>query len=140
MAPLAADYLTEKRGPELQVPDLAKANTTIYFGSIVNRDSTTGLIEPATDGASKAFAGWSRTHITANGGSDTPEIVLEQAQDRVLDTSESLSQASIGTAVYAVDDHTVAFVATTSNDVRVGTIVAPFISATKCWVRPVGAV
>lgn len=117
-----------------QVTGKAKANTTIYHGTLVNRATSTGLIEPATDAASKTFAGIAYTHVTANGGTDNPTVDLVQSGDFLMTFGGTATEASCGTAVYVVDDSTVDLVGVTTNDIKVGTIVE-FVSATVVRVR-----
>lgn len=45
----------------------------------------------------------------------------------------SITQAMVGSAMYAVDDHTVDDAADTNNDIKVGMLVK-FVAATKGWI------
>jgi hypothetical protein len=138
MAAVTVDYQSQSRGPSLIVADVATANTTILNGIMLMRTTSSGLILPGADTTGCTFAGWSKCHVTANGGTDTPVVEVEQLQDRLMDCYDTLTQADIGRAasVYIKDNHTVAATGSTSYQVEVGKIVGPFVSATKCWVRP----
>ena len=140
MADVTVDYQSQSRGASLQVRDVATANTTILLGIMLIRTTSTGLIMPASDSATgSTFAGWSLSHVDANGGTDTPTVTIEQKADRLMDCYDSLTQADVGRAamVYVKDNHTVAATGSTSHQIAVGYIVPPFVSANKCWVRPV---
>jgi hypothetical protein len=142
MADVTTDYQSQSRGQSLVVNDVATANTTILNGIMLIRTTSTGLIMPASDSATAStFAGWSKSHVTANGGTDNPVVSIEQKADRLMDCYDTLTQADVGRAahVYVKDNHTVAATGSTSHTIDVGIIVPPFVSANKCWVRPTAA-
>jgi hypothetical protein len=141
MSAVTTDYGSESRGPSMIVGDFATANTTILNGIMLMRTTSTGLILPGADTSGCTFAGWSRSHINADGGTVTPVVNIEQLCDRLMDCYDTLTQADIGRAasVYIKDNHTVAATGSTSNQVEVGKIVPPFVSANRCWVRPTKA-
>jgi hypothetical protein len=130
---LSADRATSMRGIDPKVTaDKAAANTTIYLGSLVGRDDDTGLCLPATDDADAGdLAGVALSHVTADGLSDTPKVVIAQGGDYLFDTSDTFSQALIGTARYVSDDHTTK----ASGNVQCGVAVPPFVDTSHCFVR-----
>jgi hypothetical protein len=141
MADVTSDYPSMSRGAFLVVADHATANTTILNGIMLMRTTSSGLILPGADTSGCTFAGWSNSHVTAVNDGTNPVVSIEQTADRVMDSYNSLTQADVGRAaeVFIKDNHTVAATGSTSNQVKVGIIVPPFISATKCWVRPTSA-
>ena len=133
---LSADRATSERGLDYRVAaDKAKANQTIYSGSLVNRLTSDGYCQPGSDATGTTFAGVARNHITADGGSTHPKLILAQAGDFLLKFTATMTQAQLGIALYVSDDETVAAVGTTTYDVPCGVAVPPFVDATHVWVR-----
>jgi hypothetical protein len=109
------------------------ASTTIYKGALVCYNSN-GYAVPAADTAGFVFAGVAREQVdNSAGGNGDDDVELWTGDVYQFDCS-GFTAADVGKSVYAVDDQTVALAATTTNDIKVGTV-ARFISATKVAVR-----
>jgi hypothetical protein len=113
-----------------------KAATKLVAGAAVMTDASGWLVN-AADTASCLFQGIldktvDNTVGAAANGSKVGRVITVGAHDFVF--SGTATQATVGLKVYAVDNQTVAVVATTTNDVLVG-VVTEFISATKVRVR-----
>ena len=133
---LSNDIAVAETGNDPRIrPDRAKANTTIYMGGLCCRDTTTGFVEPATDATGKQFCGIAENHITADGGTKNPKVILSQGNDKLLTCHDTLTQATLGLPVYVYDDGSVALDASAAHNVAVGYLVPPFVSATQGYVR-----
>ena len=118
--------LTAKRADERQDGVLVnvpvKGTTKIFKGSLVN--FTSGLANKGGDTSGDIFAGVCYDTVDNTGADSAVNVTLWRSGVFKFDTTESCTNANIGTKVYVLDDHTVAFVATTTNDVLVGRIVS----------------
>ena len=140
MALSANVVMTYKRDPmELDV-ELVSGAIHVYTGAIINRSSTGyGLL--GTDSATDVvFAGIAVEEVNlaaADNASDGDNLVrvLQKGSGASvkLTTTDTITRASIGTAVFVNGDDAVAIAATTTNDIAVGTI-SEFIDANTAMV------
>ena len=134
-APLTKDLRKVWRDAVHMVSKKAKANTTVYAGSLVNCVTSTGLIQPASDSASQWFAGVNTTHVTAVGGTDTPTCEVLQSGDFLFSINGStIAQSDEGLAVFVADDNSVAKTADTSHTLACGYIVE-YVDSTHAYIR-----
>lgn len=131
MAALTRDRATPYReGIEIEYP--VATGTKIYAGSMVCVN-TTGYAVPAGDTVGYRFAGVAMEQVDNSSGGDGAAIVkLRRAGVFEFDAA-SITQAMVGMAMYAVDDHTFDDAAGTTNDIKVGLLVK-YVSATKGWI------
>lgn len=100
-----------------------KASTTCYGGGLVNRLTSTGLIQPATDAGSVTFAGVLREQVTGNAGGTTTCEVWQTGVFEMTYYNGSATDALAGTIVTVYDDSQVSISGTTTNDLACGKIV-----------------
>lgn len=137
MTALAADKSLEMKEPggirRLQVG----ASKTIYQGSLVCTDTTTGLAEAATYGAGKIFAGVAVEGVVSAATGTYWVKVFTSGCFRLV--GSSLEAADVGKHLQIVDDATVNDTAG-ATPVPVG-ILVELVSATDGWVeiRPFGS-
>jgi hypothetical protein len=118
----------------------AVASGAIHFykGAICNFNSS-GYVKLGTDTSGELFAGIALEELNqATGGSngDNDLLLIPAKSGAVVElTLTSVAVTNIGSSVYVSADDAVALAATTSNDVRVGTIVALSETANKCLVK-----
>jgi hypothetical protein len=109
-----------------------------YKGAICNFNSSL-YVKLGGDTSGELFAGIALEELEqASGGSNGDEsITLIPAKSGAIVelTLPSVAQANLYSSAYVNGDDAVALVGTTSNDVRVGTIVALSNVANKCFVR-----
>lgn len=133
MAALTADKELEAIDPGGLRRMKLGASKTIYKGSMVVVDTTTGLVEAGTEAANKIFVGIA-THGAVSGASDTVWVVLQTSGMFKL-TGSSLEQADVGKHVVLLDDQTVTDDAGTATaNIPVG-ILVELNSATEGWVE-----
>ena len=109
-----------------------KETTTIYKGSLVGVDAT-GYAIVMADTAGIRFAGVAIYGVDNSGGSSGDlNVTVDNLKVQKI-TCSGASQAWVGSMMYAVDDDTVALIATTTEDIIVGVCVG-YISATQVWV------
>jgi hypothetical protein len=107
-----------------------KASTAIYGGSLLNRLTADGKVQPGGDTASTTFGGVAvRDALSA----DTVIDIYTKGTFEFTFGAGSLTAASIGVAVFVNGEDTVDVAATTSNDVACG-IIREVVSTTKCRV------
>jgi len=129
--PLSADRATAYRdGLEQELP--VAASTLIYAGSLVAVDAA-GYAVPAADAAGLVVMGvaMARADNSAGAAGDIQVVVRRRGVFRFK--GSGLAQAQVGQDMYAVDDQTVAAASVTTNDIKVGRLVA-YISASDGWV------
>lgn len=123
------DYMYDKY-------DVVAGAIHIYRGAILNRDAS-GNLKLGGDTASELFAGISMEELNqATGGSagDNKIKVIAAKSGKVVKLPfTGVTKASIGLDVYVNGDDAVALAATTTNNVRVGTIVA-MAETNYCYV------
>lgn len=128
--------LTVAREDLWQVGDLLsvpQAAVKIYKGSLV-AFNTAGYATGAADTSGFTFAGIAyETVDNSAGAAGALSIRVKRRGVVELNFTASAVQANVGLPVYMSDDNTVALVATTTNDVLVGRIVA-LVSTTKVRV------
>lgn len=118
----------------------AVASGAIHFykGAICNFNSS-GYVKLGTDTSGELFAGIALEELDqATGGSngDNDILLIPAKSGAVVElTLASVAVANLYASAYVSADDAVALVATTTNDVRVGTIVALSATANKCLVR-----
>jgi predicted RecA/RadA family phage recombinase len=131
MSALTRDRATPYReGIEVDYP--VATNTKIFAGSLVCVNAT-GYAVPAADTAGYQFAGVAMEQVDNSGGSDGGQSVnLRRAGVFEFD-AVSITQAMVGTGMYAKDDHTFDDTAGATNHINVGQLVK-YVSATKGWI------
>jgi hypothetical protein len=107
-------------------------NAKIFAGSLVCLN-TSGYAAPAADTAGLKFAGVALDQADNTGGADGAKKVRLRRTGVFQFEASSITQAMVGDAMYAVDDHTFDDAAGPTNDVRVGALVK-YESATKGWI------
>lgn len=109
------------------------AAVKLYKGTLVSLN-TSGYAKKGADVASEIFVGVAFETVDNSGGAagDKSIRVWQEGTFEFL-TSETAAITDIGKKVYIVDNQTVAFVGTTTNDVLVGKI-TEFVSASKVRV------
>lgn len=109
-----------------------EAGETIYQGGLVVTD-TDGYALPGSATSGYIVRGWADETVV-NSGADGAKKVRVRSGCAGRMAASSVTRAMIGTATMmeCVDDNTVDD--SGSNDVKVGPIVAPYISTTECWV------
>lgn len=122
MAALTNNFRTNEKAGDLIDQNVA-ANVQVWQGAMVMVTTSTGLISPAADTASCVFAGVAFEPVNNVGGSAGANSGrIQKTGTFVYDwTGTAATQATVGTVVYASDDHTVA--ASTSHSVAVGRVV-----------------
>jgi hypothetical protein len=131
MSALTRDRATPYR-EGIEVEYLVAANTKIYAGSLVGINAT-GYAAPAADTSGYRFAGVALEQVDNSGGSDGGKHVRVRRAGVFEFDAASISQAMVGAAMYAVDDHTFDDAAGPTNDIKVGLLVK-YVSATKGWI------
>jgi len=131
MAGLTRDRATAYRdGIEVEYP--VAAATKIYAGSLVcvNGD---GYAAPAADTSGYRFVGAALEQVDNGSGNNGDKLVRVRRTGVFEFDAASITQAMVGDAMYAVDDHTCDDAAGPTNDVKVGVLVK-YVSATKGWI------
>ena len=131
MSGLTRDRATAYReGIEVEYP--VAATTKIYAGSLVcvNGD---GYATPAADTSGYRFVGAAMEQVDHGSGANGDRVVRVRRTGVFEFDAASITQAMVGNAMYAVDDHTFDDAAGPTNDVRVGVLVK-YVSAAKGWI------
>ncbi len=133
MAALTADRNTAERVLGLEYYPLAD-NVLIYKGSLVCIDAS-GYVHPAADTAGLTFVGFAETHVdnTVVGHAAGLKSIQVRSDRSALMNGSSLTQASVGQVVYALDDNTVGLAASSTHRIAVG-VLTNYVSATSGWV------
>lgn len=120
----------EKEGKIVSHPVVA--SDIIYAGALVKHNAA-GFLAPCAAEAGAVFAGVAVESIDNSAGSAGDKSCRVEKKGNFLMNGTGLSQADVGSAVFASDDNTVS---TTqgSNEQQVGRIVE-FISATQVRVK-----
>lgn len=109
------------------------ASTKLYGGSSVSLN-TAGFAKLGADTASEKFVGVARDTVdNTTGANGDKDVIVWTSGVFDFNFSGTAVQANVGVKCYLVDDNTVALVATTTNDLLVGTI-TEFLSASKVRV------
>lgn len=131
MAALTKDRATPYReGIEIEFP--VAANSKIYAGSLVCAD-TNGYAMPAADSPGLRFLGVALEQVDNTGGANGAKTLRLRRTGVFEFDAASITQAMVGSTMYAVDDHTVDDAADTTNDIKVGMLVK-FVATTKGWI------
>ena len=131
MAALTRDRATPYR-EGIEVEYSVAANTKIYAGSLVCVNAA-GYAVPAADTSSFRFAGVAMEQVDNSGGSNGGQSVRLRRSGVFEFDAVSITQAMVGTDMYAADDHTFDDSAGPTNDIKVGRLVK-YVSATKGWI------
>lgn len=128
---LAADKKVDRRVGVL-MSLLVAAATKIYAGALVALNSS-GYAIPATDAVGNTFAGVARSRVDNSAGS-AGDLAVEvyQAEEWLLDITDTITAADVGRPVYVYDDNSVGLYSTYG--VYVG-VITEYDSANKAWVR-----
>jgi hypothetical protein len=132
-AALTADRDTDTESgytPSYQV----KGSTTIYLGSIVCVELSSGYVVPGSDTSGLVYVGIAEEYVDNSSGSNGDKSVRVNAQPGLtaLLTASGLAISDIGDQLYISDDQTVA--KSTTNSIKIGKL-AYFESATSAPVR-----
>lgn len=131
MAALTKDRATPYReGVELEFP--VAANTKVYAGSLVCAN-TNGYAVPAADSPGLKFLGVALEQVDNTGGANGAKTLRLRRTGVFEFDAASITQAMVGSDMYAVDDHTVDDTVGAVNDIRVGMLVK-FVTTTKGWI------
>jgi len=129
---LAKATVIQSKGNLTRIEYLVGANQTIYRGALVMIDPSTGLLIVGADTASCIPVGIADEQvISTTAGIDKCAVL---SGGLFLLTTATLTQINgCGTAVYLQDSGTVALIAVTTNDLKVGRV-AYWVDATHSWV------
>lgn len=131
MAALTRDRNTFYReGVEIEFP--VATNTKVYAGSLVCVNSN-GYIVPAADSPNFTFVGVALEQVDNGTGSNGDKSIRVRRTGVFEFNAVSITQAMVGSAMYAADDQTFDDAAGLTNDVKVG-ILTRYVSATKGWI------
>ena len=132
MSALTADRNTEySLGDLLSIP--VAASTEVFAGSLVCSDAD-GYAVPAADTAGLTFEGVATARADNSSGADGDISIVVRRRGRYkFDYQGWLTQAAMGSQIYAVDDQTVDAANGTTNDVLVG-VIAKVEGANECWI------
>jgi predicted RecA/RadA family phage recombinase len=131
MSALTRDRATPYReGIEVEYP--VATDTKIYAGSLVCINAS-GYMVPAADTSGYKLAGVAMEQVDNTGGSNGGESVRLRRAGVFEFDALSITQAMLGTDMFAKDDHTFDDTAGTTNHIKVGQLVK-YISATKGWI------
>lgn len=126
--------LTNDRETKRSMGDVSyspkKAATTIYGGTLLNRLTADGKVQPGGDTASTTFGGVACERALA---AATTVNIFTRGEFEFKFGAGSLTAASIGAEVCVNGEDTVDLAGTTTNDVKCGVIRA-VTSATTCRV------
>ncbi len=136
--------LTENQKIEI-IPNFTRreygvASGTIHFfkNAICNFNSS-GYVELGSDTASEKFAGIAYEELDqesgGTNGDNSIKLIPAKSDEVVLLPFTGVVITNIGTDVYVNGDDAVALVATTTNDLRVGTIVDLGKNSNECYVK-----
>jgi hypothetical protein len=131
MSALTKDRATSYReGIEVEYPVAASAK--IFAGSLVCVNAN-GYVVPAADTSGYRFVGVAMEQADNASGANGDKVVRLRRFGVFEFDAASITQAMVGEAMYAVDDHTFDDAAGPTNDIKVGTLVR-YVSATKGWI------
>lgn len=119
-----------KRSVGDKMDNLKKAATVIYGGSLLNRLSSDGKVQPGADTASTTFGGVACARAAA---ADTHVDSYDRGTFNFIFGAGSATAALVGTAVFVNGEDTVDVAATTTNDVPCG-IIREVVDATHVRV------
>jgi len=118
----------------LEWPIPVGAAKTIYGGSLVSVDGSTGYAEAGSDAASKIFAGVATEQKdNASGSAGDLSVVVRRRGIFLFAIGNAVSQANVGDGVFIADDQTVDLTANVTHNIYCGVIVA-LKTTTEVWV------
>lgn len=98
-----------------------------------------GFLKLGADAASEKFAGIALEELNqlagGSNGDNKLKVIPFKSGEVVELVLTGVTQADVGVDAFVVDDGSVALAATTTNDVRVGTIIDISATANQCLVR-----
>ncbi len=106
MTLLSADRITKHKNPHRTISYILKASETIYQGSLVAIDGTTGKLESATNAANKIIVGVARESAVAAASGTTRIPVWTEGEFLFAKTTAAVTD--IGKLAMVTDDQTVA--------------------------------
>lgn len=118
---------------EGQIVSVPIAAVAVVKGALLNFNAS-GYAKNASDTSGEAFAGVAIDEVDNSEGSAGDLSTRVWCEGVFSMDCSGATQAWVGQKVYAVDNHTVALAATTTNDVLVGTVVQ-YVSATEVRVK-----
>lgn len=131
MPALTKDRATSYReGIEVEYP--VAGSTKIFAGSLVCANAN-GYVVPAADTSGCRFVGVAMEQADNASGANGDKVVRVRRFGVFEFDAASITQAMVGEAMYAVDDHTFDDAAGPTNDIKVGMLVR-YVSATKGWI------
>jgi hypothetical protein len=131
MTELTRDRATAYRdGVELEYP--VAAATKIYAGSLVCVDGN-GYAVPAADTSGYRFVGAAMEQVDNGTGANGDKVIRVRRTGVFEFDAASITQAMVGDAMYAVDDHTFDDAAGPTNDIKLG-VLTKYVSTTKGWI------
>jgi len=125
---LSADRYIQARNPGSLTPAKVTASATIYGGSLVERTTSSGLVQEAANTGSTTFAGVARERVVGN-SSGTSKVELYQSGDFEFGIA-AITEADVGSVVHCTAGGTVAL----AGNIDCGRIVE-YLSTTSCMVR-----
>ena len=136
MAVLTEDKIIKSKAQSVILENGLAAGVKLYRGAMV-KVTAPGYLAPIADEVGAKMAGVNTFQSDNTGGLAGDVYGRYWTQGIFLLTGSGLTQADIGSDVYALDDQTITTTAATH--LKVGSIVAPFVSATEAWVQIDGA-
>jgi hypothetical protein len=131
MPALTKDRATPYReGIEVEYP--VAASTKIFAGSLVCVNAN-GFAVPAADTSGYRFAGVAMEARDNSSGANGAKVVRVRRFGVFEFDAASITQAMVGEAMYALDDHTFDDTAGVTNHIPVG-ILVKYVSGTKGWI------
>lgn len=130
MTALSAAYNRQKRGIAKLISLPVAASTKIWKGGQV-AINTSGYAVPGASTTQFITIGIAEESVDNSAGADGALRVQVAFGAEFLFAATSITQAMLGTAMYAVDDNTVD--ETDSDNIFVG-IMTEYVSTTSCWV------
>ena len=126
MALSESGKLIYQQKPMLYKYDVVAGAINIYKTAILNRDAS-GNVKLGSDAVSETFAGIAYEELLqgsgASAGDNQIQVIGAKTGNVVKLPFTGVTKADIGKDVYVNGDDAVALAATTTNDVRVGTII-----------------
>ena len=135
MAQLTTNYEANEKAGTLAAYNV-KGSTRIWRGALTATEDATGFLVPAQDAGGLTFCGVAFEPGDNHDGTDGAVGVRVQKEGAFVYgfSGGARTQAVVGKRAYAVDDSTVALVATTTSDLYVGDITG-LVGASQVRVR-----
>ena len=116
MAALTEDRITDSKEMNLKGYRMLKGDT-IYKGSLVALDSTTGYVKPAgaaTAAATDFVVGVASETVVSPAADVNGDKMVRVRSGRAFEVTHALAVVDLGKVTYATDDQTVGIVASTN--------------------------